>query len=305
MSREIPLSKIDYGRNVRVEADNDIKELARSIDEHDVLNPLLVRPTKNGRFEVICGHRRYRALQLVANGGDIFVPCEVRADIEEKDLLKVQLEENIQRKQMSAFELMEAIEQIKAQSEKKLTAADIGKMLNKSQQWVAGLQYAVRHAEETYGKSGLKKAKREKYTMGKIIGDMQKKRAEETKFEGSGFSGSLLGNTIKIKCERKADADVLLSYIKNYLEGGMGENLPRRRIVLAGDCMTKEELKDILKEKSAAYIETLEKEGGNEMDESLKNLVAKVYSQGFLDGINSALGVAQLALLKKEAENGK
>ena len=69
--------------------------------------------------------------------------------------------------------------------------------------------------------------------------------------------------------------------------------------------MTKEELKDILKEKSAAYIETLEKEGGNEMDESLKSFVAPVYSQGFLDGMNSGLGVAQLALLKKEAENGK
>ena len=32
---------------------------------------------------------------------------------------------------------------------------------------------------------------------------------------------------------------------------------------------------------------------------------AVVYSQGFLDGMNSGLGVAQLALLKKEAENGK
>ena len=218
MSREILLSKIDYGTNVRVEADNDIKELAKSIEEHDVLQPLVVRPKAGGRYEVVCGHRRYRALQTI--GGDVFVPCEVRADITDADVLKIQLEENIQRKQMSAFELMEAIERLKARSEKKLTAADIGKMLNKSQQWVAGLQYAVNHAEKVYGKSGLKKAKREKYTMGKIISDLQKKRAEETAFSGAGFSGHAEGFSIKIKCETKADADALLSHIKNYKGAG-------------------------------------------------------------------------------------
>lgn len=218
MSREILLSKIDYGTNVRVENDNDIKELAKSIEEHDVLQPLVVRPKTGGRYEVVCGHRRYRALQTI--GGDVFVPCEVRADIKDEDVLKIQLEENIQRKQMSAFELMEAIERLKARSEKKLTAADIGKMLNKSQQWVAGLQYAVSHAEEVYGKSGLSKAKREKYTMGKILSDWRKKKAEETKFEGTGFSCSALGNSIRIKCESKADADALLSYIKNYKGAG-------------------------------------------------------------------------------------
>ena len=69
--------------------------------------------------------------------------------------------------------------------------------------------------------------------------------------------------------------------------------------------MTKEELTDILKEKTAAYIETQEEEGGNELDESLRNLVAMVYSQGFLDGMNSGLGVAQSVLLKKESGNGK
>ena len=67
--------------------------------------------------------------------------------------------------------------------------------------------------------------------------------------------------------------------------------------------MTGEELKDILKEKSAAYIETLEKEGGNEMDESLKSFVAPVYSQGFLDGMNSGLGVVQ-SVLPGDLETG-
>lgn len=167
---------------------------------------------------MVCGHRRYRALQTI--GGDVFVPCEVRADIKDADVLKIQLEENIQRKQMSAFEIMEAIERLKARSEKKLTTADIGKILNKSQQWVAALQYAVSHAEEVYGKSGLEKAKREKYTMGKIISDMNKKRAEETAFRGHGFSGHAEGNSIKIKCDTKADADALLSHIKNFQATG-------------------------------------------------------------------------------------
>lgn len=60
--------------------------------------------------------------------------------------------------------------------------------------------------------------------------------------------------------------------------------------------MTKEELVGVVKEKTAAYIETLEEEGGNELDESARNLVALVYSQGFLDGMNSGLGVVQSVL---------
>lgn len=60
--------------------------------------------------------------------------------------------------------------------------------------------------------------------------------------------------------------------------------------------MTKEELKDALNEKTAAYIETLEEEGGKELDERLRSLASLVYSQGFLDGMNSGLGVVQSVL---------
>lgn len=63
MTREIPLSKILYGTNVRSELDEDIMELAKSIEEHDILQPLVVR-AKGNKYEVICGHRRLKLSNL-------------------------------------------------------------------------------------------------------------------------------------------------------------------------------------------------------------------------------------------------
>lgn len=211
MTREIPISKIDYRRNIRTEIDDDILELAKSIEEHDVLQPLVVRP-KGRRYEVICGHRRYKALQLV--GGDITVPCIVRDDIADGDILKVQLEENIHRKQMSAIELVEAFERMKEESGGKLTNAAIARKLNKSTQWVDNQYYAVNNIEKVYGDNGKDFVKKNRIAAGKIIADLQKKKREESKIEKQGFTVKHLGTTITIKCDSKDVADYLLGKLK-------------------------------------------------------------------------------------------
>lgn len=211
MTREIPISRIDYGQNIRTERDDDIRELAKSIEEHDILQPLVVRP-KGNRYEVICGHRRYKALQLV--GGDLFVPCIVRDDIADGDILKVQLEENIQRKQMSAVELVEAFERMKAQSKTKLTNEAIAKKLNKNVTWVLNQYYAVKNIEKVYGDNGKDFVRKNRIGAGKIIADLQKKKREETKVEKTGFSVEHLGTTITIKCDSKEMTDYVLGELK-------------------------------------------------------------------------------------------
>lgn len=211
MTREIPISRIDYGRNIRTERDDDIRELAKSIEEHDILQPLVVRP-KGSRYEVICGHRRYKALQLV--GGDILVPCIIREDIADGDILKVQLEENIQRKQMSAIELVEAFEQMKKQSKVKLTNEAIARKLNKNVTWVLNQYYAVKNIEKVYGDNGKDFVKKNKISAGKIIGDLQKKKREETKVKKNGFSVEHLGTTITIKCDSRDMTDYVLGELK-------------------------------------------------------------------------------------------
>lgn len=211
MTREIPLSKILYGTNVRSELDEDIMELAKSIEDHDILQPLVVRP-KGNKYEVICGHRRFRALQLV--GGDIAVPCIIRDDISDSDLLRVQLEENIQRKQMSAIELVDAFEKMKEQSKRKLTNEQIAAMLNKNLNWVANQYYAVKNIEKVYGDNGKDYVQKNKIGAGKIIADLQKKRREATKVKKNGFSVEHLGTTITIKCDSKDMAAYVLSELK-------------------------------------------------------------------------------------------
>lgn len=212
MTREIPISRIDYGTNIRTERDEDITELAKSIEKHDVLQPLVVRPTQGNRFEVICGHRRFKALQLV--GGDIFVPCIIREDIEDKDVLKVQLEENIQRKQMSAYELVEAFEKMKAQSKNKLTNEQIAKMLNKKTGWVMNQYFAIHNVEKVYGDDGMNIAKTKKLTAGKIIGDYQKKQRAENSLKGEGYSVYRNGRNLVIKCDDMQAADRLYEKFK-------------------------------------------------------------------------------------------
>ncbi len=212
MTREIPISRIDYGTNIRTERDEDIAELAKSIEEHDVLQPLVVRPTKGNRFEVICGHRRYRALERV--GGDIFVPCIIREDIEDKDILKVQLEENIQRKQMSAFELVEAFEKIKAASKTKLSNEKLAKMLNKKVGWVMNQYFAIRSVNKVYGDDGLNIAKTKKLSAGKIIADYQRKQREANALHGKGYLVYKNGNKIEIRCEEAQVANNLYERLR-------------------------------------------------------------------------------------------
>src|SRR5262245_56860639 len=66
LSRLIPVSKVSVNprqprRQFKEEA---LKELAASIKEHGVLQPISVRQNSDGTFELIAGERRYRAVQL-------------------------------------------------------------------------------------------------------------------------------------------------------------------------------------------------------------------------------------------------
>ena len=65
--RKIKLKDIDSFKNhpYKVENDESFKELLESIKDNGLLEPLLVRPTEEGRYELISGHRRKLALELL------------------------------------------------------------------------------------------------------------------------------------------------------------------------------------------------------------------------------------------------
>ena len=83
----------------------NIEELAASIREKGVLEPILVRGLAPNRYQIISGERRYRAATLA--GLDEIPAIELDAD--DKETLEIALIENIQRKDLTPFEEAEGL----------------------------------------------------------------------------------------------------------------------------------------------------------------------------------------------------
>ena len=79
--------------------ENELKELAASIKEHGVIQPIIVRQVGD-KFEIIAGERRYKASQLA---GKSTIPCVVRV-LDDVKSSKIALLENLQRKDLTAIE---------------------------------------------------------------------------------------------------------------------------------------------------------------------------------------------------------
>ena len=77
-----------------------LSELADSIREHGVLQPLLVRPLKDGRDQLIAGERRWRASRMA---GLTEVPVIVR-DLDDQAAMELALIENLQRTDLNIME---------------------------------------------------------------------------------------------------------------------------------------------------------------------------------------------------------
>ena len=83
----------------------NIEELAASVREKGVLEPILVRQLGPNRYQIISGERRYRAASLA---GLDEIPA-IELDVDDKEQLEIALIENIQRKDLTAFEEAEGL----------------------------------------------------------------------------------------------------------------------------------------------------------------------------------------------------
>ncbi len=109
-----------------------LKELAESIREHGVLQPLLVRPVaEKDRYEIIAGERRWRASQIA---GVHEVPVIIR-ELSDADALEIALIENIQRQDLSALEEADGYQRLIAEFNH--TQEDLAKIIGKSRSHIA------------------------------------------------------------------------------------------------------------------------------------------------------------------------
>ena len=110
---------------------NKIKELAESIDEHGLLQPIVVRPIEEGMFEIIAGERRFRALQsLNKTHADVII-----RDLGDEETAVVALIENIQRENLSVVEEAEAYKKLLELGG--TTQSELAKSVGKSQSFIA------------------------------------------------------------------------------------------------------------------------------------------------------------------------
>ena len=147
MLKCIDINKLVSKMNVREEKDETIKELADSIRINGLLSPITVRELSNGKYEILAGHRRYEALKRL---NEPVVECNIIEDVvTNDDVIRVQLAENIQRKNMSAFEYVKIFEKLK--SEYGVSNSKLALFLNKSVSWVHDQYVAVEFLNRKYG----------------------------------------------------------------------------------------------------------------------------------------------------------
>jgi ParB family chromosome partitioning protein len=85
-----------------------MEELAASIKQHGILQPLLVRPIAGNQYELVAGERRYKAAQAL---GLTVVPVTVR-EMTDPEVLQYALVENLQREDLNPVEETEGILQL-------------------------------------------------------------------------------------------------------------------------------------------------------------------------------------------------
>lgn len=100
--RTVPLDRIDPNpQQPRMSFDEDaLRELAASVTEHGVLQPILIRPGEEGRYQLVAGERRWRAARIA---GLAAIPALIE-DIDDDTALEISIIENLQREDLSPLD---------------------------------------------------------------------------------------------------------------------------------------------------------------------------------------------------------
>jgi len=243
---EALIPKVEYGINELVSIDIDaiepnpyqprtkfpeesIRQLASSIRERGLLQPIIVRRI-NGRFQLIVGERRLKAVKLL---GWKTITCVIK-DVEENELLQIALIENIQRDDINPMEMARAFKRLSDEFD--MTQEDISKVVGKDRATVANTMRLLKLPESVQeviedGKISISQAKellsfdntdlivkmaREIVQKGLTVGEIAKRRKKRKKISGIEGIGDVEPE-IEALCDemrRKLKTKVVLRYKK-------------------------------------------------------------------------------------------
>ncbi|MGB3877418.1 MAG: ParB/RepB/Spo0J family partition protein [Shinella zoogloeoides] len=111
--------------------ESELQDLASSIRQHGIVQPVVVRTTADIRYEIIAGERRWRAAQLA---GLIEIPVIIR-DVDDRTALEIAIVENVQRSDLNPLEEAMGYELLIA--DHGYTQNDLGEIIGKSRSHVA------------------------------------------------------------------------------------------------------------------------------------------------------------------------
>lgn len=129
-------------------AEGDLTDLAQSIREHGVVQPIVVRPSGTNRYEIIAGERRWRAAQ---RAGLAEVPVIVR-DVDDRVALELAIIENVQRVDLNPLEEAMGYGQLIEQFD--YTQQDLAQVIGKSRSHVANTLRLLKLPDEVRGMLG-------------------------------------------------------------------------------------------------------------------------------------------------------
>ncbi|MBU4294036.1 MAG: ParB/RepB/Spo0J family partition protein [Actinobacteria bacterium] len=127
---ELPLVKVTPNKNQPRQnfKEQSLNELAESIREFGIIQPIMVRSLDGGGlYEIISGERRYKAAKML---GLATVPCIINQNVDDIASIEMALIENIQRDDLTPIELSHTFKQLI--DEFKLTHEELSKRISKS-----------------------------------------------------------------------------------------------------------------------------------------------------------------------------
>ncbi|NMP17829.1 ParB/RepB/Spo0J family partition protein [Thalassotalea sp. Y01] len=133
--QKLPIESLQPGKyQPRKDMSEDaLEELSSSIKAQGIIQPIVVRPVAQDKYEIIAGERRWRAAQLAEID---MVPCLIK-DVPDESAVAIALIENIQREDLNAMEEAVALERLLHEFE--LTHQEVASAVGKSRTTVTNL----------------------------------------------------------------------------------------------------------------------------------------------------------------------
>ncbi|TCD15980.1 ParB/RepB/Spo0J family partition protein [Oricola cellulosilytica] len=225
--RTMPVEFVHRNRdNPRREfSDEELNDLASSIREHGILQPVVVRPWPDdlgGNFQIIAGERRWRAAQ---RAGLTEIPVIVR-DVDDKTALELAIIENVQRSDLNPIE--EAAGYQRLIDEHDYSQAELGDVIGKSRSHVANtlrllklplaVQEHVQHGELSAGHARALVTAKEPDTLARrIINEGLSVRQAESLAQDSSAGTKNRGSRPTAQPEKDADTLALEKLLTDQL----------------------------------------------------------------------------------------